>query len=319
MRKAPLVVLLALFPGVSGAMGPFEKNHPLVEQGTAAYAGGRFDEALAAFDEAGKERPADARVQYNRALALHKLGRQPEARQALERAEEFDRAHELTSKLHYTRGNIAAMEGDDKTAVKEYRGALRSDPADVLARHNLEVLLRRLPPKSQAGPDGGAPDGGPRDAGSDGGTHTDAGADGGSPDAGRQDGGPSDGGQADGGAQPDAGHDGGSDGGSAGDGGHGDGGAGDAGSGEQDHQGDAGRGDSAARSDAGADGGGEQSDAGGADEAAAAEPGDGGANLSKGETEKLLDALKSKEKNLQLWRYRQPNVPRKPDTHGKDW
>lgn len=315
MRAA---LLLMLVPCAALAMGPFEKNHPLVDKGTDAFNGGRFEEALGDFDAAAKERPKDHRVQYNRAVALHKLGRNPEARQALSQADEFDEAHELSAKIHYTLGNIAAADGDPKAAIKEYRKSLKADPNDGFARHNLEVLLRNLPPKQNSGADGGTPDGGRSDAGTrpdagqDGGAHPDSGVDAGTPD-----GGPNDGGQQDGGQTPDGGQDGGADGGPPQDGGQGDGGKGDAGQGEKEKPGDAGEGGQGRRGDTGADGGADQHDAGQAEEAEPVEAGDGGAQTEKRDAEKLLDSLKNNEKNLQLWRFRQKT--QRNDTHGKDW
>lgn len=44
---------------------------------------------------------------------------------------------------------------------------------------------------------------------------------------------------------------------------------------------------------------------------------DGGLDVSKREAERLLDSIKSSEKNMQLWRFRQKTS--KSDPHGKDW
>ena len=313
--RAALLSLLVAAPVF--AMGPFEKNHPLVDEGTTAYENGEYERALEKFDAAGKDRPADARVQYNRGLALHKLGRNGEARQALTHAEELDRKGELANKIHYNLGNIAVADNNREEAIREYRKALRADPADALARHNLEILLRNLPPKEQQGQDGGTPDGGKTDggrpdAGPDGGV-TDAGSDAGRPDAGEKDGG-DDGGQD---AGPgDAGSDGGADGGGSDAGDQGDGGRGDAGQGEQEKQGDGGQSEQAQPGDGGTDGGAEEKD-GGMEDAQAGDMMDGGARMSKKDAEKLLDSFKSNEKNLQLWRFRQKT--HKNDTKGKDW
>jgi hypothetical protein len=314
MRTFCLAALLA--PALGWAMGPFEKNHPLVDEGISAYERGEFDQALEKFDAASKERPHDARVQYNRGLALHKLGRNDEARSALNRALELDVQGELTSKIHYNLGTIAATENQREQAIREFRAALKKNPSDELARHNLEVLLKKLPPKNQPGQDGGAPDGGGDDggrpdAGQDAGTPTDGGA-----DAGRPDGGQPDGGGGDGGSPQDGGQDGGTDGGGQGDAGTGDGGTGDGGQGAQETPGDAGQSDSSQAADGGSDGGAETRD-GGAAEVQRATLADGGVDLSKQEAEKLLDSLKSSEKNLQLWRFRQKSKSDEP--HGKDW
>lgn len=306
----PLFALLALaLPAAALAAGPLERNHPLVDKGMEAFGKNDFEGALRAFDEAKAALPDNALVEFNRGAALHKLGRNDEAKSALLRAAELDGKGTLAGPIHYNLGNVWAATGNKKEAVAEYRKALRADPADPLARHNLEVLLRDLqrePPKSNA--DGGDSDGGKSDAG-----RPDAGQDGGRP----QDGGtPTDGGQKPDGGSPDGGGDGGSDGGQKGptDGGRGDGGSGDGGSGEKPRAGDGGS-TSDARTDGGSDAG-ISPDGGSFDEAEAAEMMDGGAAMSKKDAERLLDSMKNSEKNLQLWRFQQKRQ-RKPN--GKDW
>jgi len=197
--RAPLARLLVLVASPAWALGPLEQNHPRVEAGTEAYEQGDYQRALEAYDEAAVEQPQDARVQYDRGLSLYKLGRQEEARVALRRAAELDREGALAGKVHYNLGNVEAAAGDTAQAVKELRAALRADPSDQQARHNLEVLLRKVPPRPKSGPDGGTPDAGAPDGGRDGGL------DGGLGDAGVGDGGVGDGGVGDGGRPGDGG------------------------------------------------------------------------------------------------------------------
>lgn len=285
------------------SMGPFEMNQPAVAEGNAAYERGDFSAALRAFDEAKRQLPTSAEVEYNRGLSLHKLGRNEEARAALLRAAELDKG-KLAAKIHYNLGNVWAATSNKKEAVAEYRKALRKDPNDDAARHNLEVLLKDLPPPQNQN----QPDGGQGDAGQDGGS--DAGA-----DAGHKDGGtPTDGGNHDGGS-PDAGADAGQDGGIGGqDGGSGDGGSGDGGSGKDQKQlGDAGA--EAGTKDGGADAGQADPDAGiNAEGSEPLDRLDGG--MTPEQAKKLLDSMKNSEKNLQLWRF-QKKSQRKPSD--KDW
>jgi tetratricopeptide (TPR) repeat protein len=275
--------LLAFGPKAFG-LGPLQRNHPLVERGLKAYEDGHYDEALQAFDEAKKELPSSAVLEFNRGNALYKLGRKDEAKDAYRRVSETERS-DLKEKDYYNLGNTFAELGSAKEAIGAYRRALTLDPKDEDARHNLEVVLRNLPPP-QSKPDAGTagpPDAGPPDAG-DGGNSADGGGDGGSDagDAGM------DGGQSPGG----------------GDGGRGDGGT-DAGqSQQQSPQGDP-------HEDGGTDAGNEQADEGGMDAGFLGE-----AKLSKEEAERMLDSMKQNEKNLQLWKFQQ-RKPRKQNE--KDW
>jgi hypothetical protein len=307
-----LLVVVALF---SMAMGPFEKNHPLVDEGQRDYQNGDYEHALEKFDAAQKQLPGNATVEFNRGVTLHKLDKQEDALSTLNRALDLDTKGELKEKIHYNLGNVYAAMNKKKEAIAEYRKALKIDPRDEEARHNLEVLLRDLKPPPNEGPDGGSPDGGKQDGGQDGGNDAGQQQDAGKPDGG--DGGSGDAGHGDAGsdAGQDGGNDGGADGGSKGDGGQGDGGRGDAGQGEQEKPGDAGQ-SGAEKSDGGEDGGADSLDAG--DSEAEAQWKDGGVSMSRMQAENLLDSFKHSEKNVQPWRFEE-NRHQVKRANVKDW
>lgn len=334
MRVGALVLLALglVLPSGARAAGLLEKEHPLIQQGRQAYDAGRYEDALSAFEQAKKERPSDPAVEFNRGDALMKMGRLDEAKQAFQSVADGNSRPDLREKATYNLGNLHAQTGNTREALKAYRRALTMDPSDEQARHNYEVLLRNLPPPQKGGADGGTdggqdagqdggqdggrPDAGqqdggtPADAGHDGGTDggsdagqdggmdggTDGGQDGGQGDAGQQDGGQGDGGQGDGGQQ-DGGADAGQDGGPGDGGGQGDGGQSDAGEGQEDQ--------------------GHESDGGTLGETDEVDGGVNPADIDRQEAERLLDAMKQNEKNLQLWRFQQKKRQRNPNE--KDW
>ncbi|NTX00714.1 MULTISPECIES: tetratricopeptide repeat protein [unclassified Myxococcus] len=322
-RLLACVACLVLPLSALGA-GPLERDHPRVQQGREAYLAGRYEDALKAFEDAKKERPNDPAVDFNRGDALAKLGRVKDAQEVFRGVTESNRP-DLRQKAWYNLGNLAATTGDRVEALKSYRRALTLDPQDVQARHNYEVVLRNLPPPQDNSADGGSDgggdsgtDGGRPDGGEDGGTK----ADGGTPVDGGTDGG-QDGG-ADGGA--DGGGDGGADGG--GDGGADGGGDGGADGGDGGQEGPPQKGDGG--SDGGSDGGQDEGEGdpkdggtdGGSESEGDAEDSrsDGGVSpseLDRQEAERLLDAMKQNEKNLQLWRFQQKKKQRKANE--KDW
>ncbi len=256
-----LVGAAATPPPRDRELGLLEKNHPTVARGMRAYEEGRFEDALAAFEAAKRELPASAVLDHNIGNAHYKLGRYEEAEKAWLRATSSAADDpSLRQKGFFNLGNAYAAQEKNKEAIGMYRKALALNPSDAEARHNLEVLLRKIPPKSDSPTNGDSGSDGGQDGGTDGGNPDggqDGGTDGGSPDGG-QDGGQQDGGEGDGG-QPDGGSDGGQpqdggqsdggegDGGTSPDGGSPDGGSGDGGT-------DGGSGDGGSP-DAGADGG----------------------------------------------------------------
>ena len=283
-----LGALLFVVSGPARAVGPFETNPPLVERGLKAYDEGRFEDALRDFTAAEQEAPGHPALEYNRGNALYRLGRYDAARDAYRRAADAA-GPSLRERDLYNMGNALAQLGDTQAAIGAYRKALVMEPGDEAARHNLEVLLRKLPPpKSQSG---------------------DGGTDGGRPDGGRADGG-SDGGQGDGGQSGDAGtqrND-------AGTAPNPDGGQTDGGSrGEQ-------RRSQGAEQDGGMDAGqrADSPDAGAPEPELLRDAGVGrSGGLDRGDAERLLDAMRQNERNLQLWRFQQKKRQKKPDE--KDW
>jgi len=293
---------LGLVASQAEALGPLERNHPVVAQGMKAYEEGRYDDALAAFEAAQRERPDAPQLDLNRGDALYKLKRLEEARLAYERAAGRGDPS-LQQRSLFNLGNTLATLGKRSEALAAYRKALLLDPKDAQARRNLELLLKNEePPKpNPEQPDGGSdagtppPDGGtePDGGGDRGSAGSDGGSDGG-PDGGADGGSPESDGGADGGA------DGGTDGGQAG----ADGGTDAGGSGPQDEKREVDGGAPPEQSEQAQEG--EASDAGIAK----------GQRLSEDEAKRLLDSMKESERSLQLWRFQK----KKPRTQNeKDW
>lgn len=93
--------------------------------GRSAYAGGRFAEALAAFERAIGLAPKDPVPRFNAAAALFQLGRYPDAQGRYREAR--DRAGAaLQTKIDYALGNTSLVLGDIPAAVAYYDACLAS-------------------------------------------------------------------------------------------------------------------------------------------------------------------------------------------------
>jgi Ca-activated chloride channel homolog len=136
-----------------------------VVRGQSAYAAGRFDEALAAFESASSLAPNRPVPYYNTGACLFQMGRFAEAIDAYQRARERADAG-LRTKIDYALGNALLCLGDLNGAVRAYdecvastaRGpgldAVRSDAA-VNRQFAIEKLQSALAQEKEDEPERG--------------------------------------------------------------------------------------------------------------------------------------------------------------------
>ena len=122
---------------------PFQTSNGNVEQGNAKMRAGKVKEALALYNKAAKQLPDELGVQYNRGVALHKLGQLKEAKDALLKAS-MATAPTLKAKANYNLGNVLLGLKKHKEAVQAYTRSLRLNHGHRSSKWNLELALRRI-------------------------------------------------------------------------------------------------------------------------------------------------------------------------------
>jgi tetratricopeptide (TPR) repeat protein len=123
---------------------PFQAEERNVREGNERLLARDPAEALRRYDAAEAAVGPRAEIDYDRGNALHRLGRHAEARDAYRRA--LDRgAGALSSRALQNLGNTLDALGDRDGALQAFTEALRKDPGNDDARFDLEVLLRRQP------------------------------------------------------------------------------------------------------------------------------------------------------------------------------
>ena len=130
----------------AASASPFTAEQPTVRQGNERLLSGDAQGALERYDAAGRELQATGphpELEYDRGNALYALGRHAEAREAWKQALDADRAGALSSRALQNMGNALDALGDKEGALRALSQALTRDPANEDARYNLEVLLRR--------------------------------------------------------------------------------------------------------------------------------------------------------------------------------
>ena len=155
------MVVLTLALVATGGWSWIDRPVPAVEEGNRSFARGLFAEAAAAYEQALVE-GAEPELLLNRGLALYRMGI---ASSGGEAAETLRRAESALSRVANGKrpwlqaraltglGNLYMHQKKFGDAIAAYRRALTGDPKNDVARHNLELALRRRLEDEQAGED----------------------------------------------------------------------------------------------------------------------------------------------------------------------
>ena len=119
-----------------------------IKRGNTHYKAEEYDAALEAYQSAVIERPEDAISHYNLGTALY------QKKQFEQAADEFRRSLDAVypsyrARGYYNLGNAQIQLNDIEGAIRSYKSVLRLNPADLDAKHNLELALEELEQKSQ--------------------------------------------------------------------------------------------------------------------------------------------------------------------------
>ena len=134
----------ALLPGpVAGQQGRAQ-----VEEGNRLYSEGRFDDAHQKYLEALLEDPESPLIRFNDGNALYQnQDLQRAVERYLEAAEAGDPA--LQNAAWYNLGNALFRAQQLQESLEAYKQALRTNPSDMDAKHNLERVLEQIQQQEQ--------------------------------------------------------------------------------------------------------------------------------------------------------------------------
>jgi tetratricopeptide (TPR) repeat protein len=141
MRKVALgVFLLSLTITLVGCGSTVASSN---RQGNKLYSQSKYDEALSAYQKAQVEQPDLAELHYNVGNTLHRKedyqGAAAETLQGLSKADS-----DLRARAYYNLGNSFYRQGQFAEAIAAYKEALKLNPDDQDAKHNLELAQQQL-------------------------------------------------------------------------------------------------------------------------------------------------------------------------------
>ena len=138
-------VLLVLPLFLMGWIGGWSQA---IKRGNVHYQAEAYDAALEAYQSAAEDRPENTISRYNLGTALY------QKKQFEKAADEFRRSLDAADSVHraqgyYNLGNVQIQLNDIEGAIRSYKSALRLNPADLDAKHNLELALEKLQQESK--------------------------------------------------------------------------------------------------------------------------------------------------------------------------
>ena len=142
-RKKMISSAAALLLSVFFVSAQTTTDIEIIKKGNDAYKKADFETAVKNYDDAVKRNNANATAQYNLGNALYKADKKSEAVNAYDKAETAMKTPAEKSSALYNKG--VALQNDKKTedCIVAYKNALKSNPNNADARHNLQLALKQ--------------------------------------------------------------------------------------------------------------------------------------------------------------------------------
>lgn len=135
MMRVLFLLILTLFLTASSIDDARKANEAFEE--------GNYQQAVELYRQAIEEDPENAKLHFNLASALYKLGQTEEAMQSYDRFENLTESAEEQSYASYNQGTMLTDQQKYEEAAEFFREALKKNPNDADARHNYELALQK--------------------------------------------------------------------------------------------------------------------------------------------------------------------------------
>jgi len=132
------IVLIFLFFCSFAVQGQGDWQQPFNE-GKRLYKSGDFEDAYGYFEKAKELAPSDVQIDSYLAQAAYRAGKFKEAAQHYQQSSE--RSNDTWT--NYNQGNAQYRNEDLEGAINSYKEALRKDPNNEIARHNLAHAMKK--------------------------------------------------------------------------------------------------------------------------------------------------------------------------------
>jgi len=145
------IILWLIFLLPVATAGYSQTANKMVAKANELYKEGKFEEAIAEYRKAMEADPENETVIYNLGNAVFKKEGFDEAREAYERSIKLSNDKLFREKSTYNKGVTYTRQKKLLESITEYKAALKMDPTDADARHNLQKALYELKKQNQSG------------------------------------------------------------------------------------------------------------------------------------------------------------------------
>jgi tetratricopeptide (TPR) repeat protein len=144
MRSLVFILLTAL-----AAEGYSQAERKLIRQGNGSYKEGQYQQAEVEYRKALEKDPDSYRADYNLGNALYKQKQFDAAAGRYSSLAEKETDRKQLGRYLYNLGNTLYESKKYKESIEAYKMALRNNPGDLDAKHNLQLALRMLAEQQQ--------------------------------------------------------------------------------------------------------------------------------------------------------------------------
>jgi tetratricopeptide (TPR) repeat protein len=142
----PLILLI--FTGTAiGAYAQTDRSH--IRQGNDKFEEGRYQEAEIDYRKALEKDPQSWRADYNLGNSLYKQKQFDAAAQKYAALVKNEKYRQHSERYYYNLGNAYFENKKYQESVESYKNALRNNPGDMDAKHNLQLAMRKLEESKQ--------------------------------------------------------------------------------------------------------------------------------------------------------------------------
>jgi tetratricopeptide (TPR) repeat protein len=149
MKQSRLIcgwLMLVVLPATSYSQ---EENKDIIKA-NKLYKEGKFDEAIQGYRKAAGANPSNSTVHYNLGNAVFKKESFDEALASYDKSIELSKDNTTREKNVYNKGVAYTRQKKLMESIAEYKAALKIDPADEDARHNLQKALHEMRKQNQS-------------------------------------------------------------------------------------------------------------------------------------------------------------------------